>query len=547
MHGIKAPIVILMCLVTPLLAVAASSPSQPLPGYVVHFDFIANQLEARQLVRVAATSGARVINIVPPAHIWENQQALRMLDVILQEAAHHQLAVLFTRIDASYPPDAHGRRENYLYNTILTSAGQMPDGTPTTKYFFTTAGRAGYSEWMEKETRYYAKHYGKLPNLLGINLGPFSEPFASERGGFLQYLRKTGRYELTQYTPEAARLWHEWLRAHFCDITGVNRDYQTSFASLEEIPLPRSECDKRFGAHAGAAYFDFVRTINDWFIERYERCRRIWHEESKRSDVPFILQFSGFVAEKLAKARPGAAAFDLAGWITRADAVGLSLYTNSGYPDYGHASVVATVRLLELARDLGKDVFVLEGGCEAPNVVLNEAELRFFASAAALLRPKVWIYEFLKDKFNEEYRNNPGKLVCANGRTRPAAVRLLRSLFIELQTRPPMQETPAVAIIVDPTALRKDAALARASLALFDLAAIMPVRWATIESARALPVNVPCVRLGYPLPADELTRALMTAPEPETKERKEWLERLATTFTKRTFPLKQTSETESTE
>ena len=92
MHGIKAPIVILICLVTPLLAVSASSLAQPLPGYVVHFDFIANQLEARQLVRIAAASGARVINIVPPAHIWENRQAVRMLDAILQEAAQLRLA-----------------------------------------------------------------------------------------------------------------------------------------------------------------------------------------------------------------------------------------------------------------------------------------------------------------------------------------------------------------------------------------------------------------------------------------------------------------------
>jgi hypothetical protein len=547
MHGIKAPILILLCLLTLLLAVAAPSLSQPLPGYVVHFDFIANQREARQLVRIAAASGARVINIVPPAHIWENREAVRMLNTILQEAVQLRLSVLFTRIDASYPPDAQGRRENYLYAHILTEPGRMPDGSPTVKYFLTTAGRAGYAEWMEEETHYYATHYGKLTNLLGINLGPFSEPFASERGGFLEYLWETNRYELTQYTPEAARLWHEWLRTHFYDITGVNREYQTSFASLEEIPLPRNELDARFGTHAGAAYFDFVRTINDWFIERYERCRHIWHEASGRSDVPFILQFSGFVAEKLAKARPGAAGFDLVGWIVRADAVGLSLYTNSGYPDYGHASVIATIRLLALARDLGKDVFVLEGGCEAPNVVLNKTELRFFASAAAPLAPKVWIYEFLKDKFDEEYRSNPGKLVRANGHIRPAAVHLLRSLFAELQALPTIEETPALAVIVDTAATRQDAALARTSLALFDLAALMPVRWGTNESTCTLPRNVPCIRLSHPLPADEITRELMQSPEPETKERKEWLNRLVTTFSGPAIPLKKTSEAGSTQ
>jgi hypothetical protein len=282
---------------------------------------------------------------------------------------------------------------------------------------------------------------------------------------------------------------------------------------------------------SGAAYFDFVSAINDWFIERYERCRHIWHEASGRNDVPFILQFSGFVAEKLANARPGTAAFDLSGWIARADAVGLSLYTNSGYPDFGHASVMATVRLLALARDLGKDVFVLEGGCEAPNVALNEAELRFFASAAAPLSPKVWIYEFLKDKFDEEYRDNPGKLVRANGRTRPAAVRLLRSLFIELETRPAVEEAPALAVIVDSAASREDVVLALSSLALFDLAATVPVHWATEESVRTLPDNVPRVRLAHPLQSDAMTRALMSAPEPATEERIEWLNRVRSMLT----------------
>jgi hypothetical protein len=536
MHNTRAKITIpvyllLLLALMSLIAGEAYPATAPLTGYVVHFDFITNRYEARQLVHLAASSGARVINIVPPAHIWERRLAVRMLDDILHEAAELKLAVLFTRIDASYPPDVHGRRENYLYKHILTEPGRMPDGSPTVKYFLTTVGRAGYDEWMEEETRYYATRFGKLPNLLGINLGPFSEPFASERGGFLEYMRETNRYELTQYTPEAARLWHQWLVTRFHDIAGVNREYQTAFTSLEEVPLPRNEKDERFGIRAGVAYFDFVSAINDWFIERYERCRHIWHEASGRSDVPFILQFSGFVAEKLANARPGASAFDLSGWIARADAVGLSLYTNNGYPDFGHASVMATVRLLALARDLGKDVFVLEGGCEAPNVVLNEPELRFFASVASPLAPKVWIYEFLKDKFDEEYRDNPGKLVRANGRIRPAAVRLLRSLFIELETRPVVEETPALAVIVDSAASREDVVLALASLALFDLAATVPVRWATVESTQTLPENVPCVRLGRQLQTDAITHALMPVPELATKERIEWLSRMRSMLT----------------
>jgi hypothetical protein len=497
----------------------------PLPGFVVHFDFINNEREARELVRIAVDSGARVVNVVPPAHVWESALALRMLDAILQEAAHRRLFVLFTRIDASFPPDARGERFNYLYDRILTMRGCLPDGQPTWKYFRTTVGREHYAEWMEEETRFYASHYGRLPNLLGINLGPFSEPFASERGGFLEYMQETDRYELTQYTPEGARVWHDWLRAHYHDAAGVNAEYRTSFAAIDDVPQPRSDVDERFAARAPLAYFDLVRSINDWFVERYERCRRIWHQESGRQDVPFILQFSGFVTEKLAAARPGAAAFDIVGWIQRADAVGLSLYTNTGYPDFGHASDIATVRLLESARELGKDVFVLEGGCEAPNVVLNAAEMKFFASAAAPLHPRVWVYEFLKDKFDEEYPDNPGKIVRADGRVRPAAQRAIRAVFHEIEIRPETDEPPELRVVVDPLAARENQRLGRAILALFDLATSIRVRWITAESAGR--GDTPCLRLDVPSADDDLKQLVLAAPEPVPDDRLAWRNRVA--------------------
>src|SRR5207245_1060274 len=127
-----------------------------IPRFVVHFDFIRSVREARALVRVAAEQGAGVISIVPPAHVWENRTALAMLDAIVAEAGRLRLQIVFARIDAAYPPDAHGERENYLYGRILTEAGRLPDGEPTVAYFLTTAGRKGYVEWMLEETRYYA-------------------------------------------------------------------------------------------------------------------------------------------------------------------------------------------------------------------------------------------------------------------------------------------------------------------------------------------------------------------------------------------------------
>jgi hypothetical protein len=59
---------------------------------------------------------------------------------------------------------------------------------------------------------------------------------------------------------------------------------------------------------------------------------------------------NGGELEKFVRGRPSFAAFDLPGWIARADAVGLSLYTNSGFPDFGHRSVKAIINLAALAR-----------------------------------------------------------------------------------------------------------------------------------------------------------------------------------------------------
>jgi hypothetical protein len=146
-----------------------------LTGFVVHFDFIDSVEEATALVRLAAAHGADVVNIVPPAHVWEDAPAQRMLDATIEEASKRHLAILFTRIDASFPSDATGGRQNFLYAHILNRPGRMPDGSPTGRWFRTTAGSQDYADWMEQETRYYASHYGRLPNPLGINLGPFSE------------------------------------------------------------------------------------------------------------------------------------------------------------------------------------------------------------------------------------------------------------------------------------------------------------------------------------------------------------------------------------
>ncbi len=515
-------VLIALLLVLVLTAIPAAR-TQTLPGYVVHFDFISNEQEGRDLVRIAARGGARVINVVPPAHIWESPRALRMLDAILDESAHRKLSFVITRIDAALPPDDQGVRFNYLYGRILTELARLPDGSASQGFFRATAGHDAYEKWMEEETRYYAGHYAHHKNLLGINLGPFSEPFTSQRGSFLDYVNATQFYEVIQYTPYAERLWHRWLGRHFSGSDALNREYGTSFGSIGELRLPRNERDSRFGL-AQRAYFDFVRCLNDWFVERYETCRRIWHEEGRGTRVPFILQLSGFLAEKFALGRPALAAFDLPDWIARADALGISIYSNSGYPDYGHASVQATVNLVAEARDLGKAVFVLEGGCEAPNVVLNPAELSFFASAGAKLKPRTYIYEFLKDKYEETYPSNPGKPVSWEGRLRPEAFEALRHLFSQIVSRPGVEDHPALYVVSEPLRARDDAQAGTINSSLYDIASDVPIRFVTPANSGRIRTGVPVLRLdGSVVPPDERLSDLMRhIPPVDAEARPTW-------------------------
>jgi hypothetical protein len=495
----------------------------PKPGFVVHFDFVSNVREARDLVRIAAGSGAEVINVVPPAHVWENPLSVQMLDAILREISNRHLSFVFTRIDGSHPPDKSGERFNYLYGNILTEPGILPNGKETGDYFRTTIGRKGYLEWMEEETRYYAEHYGRLQNLLGINLGPFSEPFSAERCGFLMYEADTQRYEITQYTPEAAAWFRGWLAKHYRDIQGVNAEYATAFESLDQFPLPLNEKDSRFGKPA-YAYFDFARSLNDWLVEAYERCRQIWHEKSGRPDVPFILQHCGAFTEKLAKGRPGFAAFEVADWIYRADATGLSLYTNSGFPDFGHASVRAAVNVAALARELGKPVFVLEGGTEAPNVILDPGELKFYGSVARSLNPVTYIYEFLKEKFDEPYKSNPGKIVNAAGRIQKPAQRALRELFREISADRTSPRAAELYFIPDSLAARENSYSGELNAAICDLATDLSIRLVPRGAVQIIQPGVPVVQSNGEVnpPNQELSDLLRHIPGIGSAARPNW-------------------------
>jgi hypothetical protein len=180
------------------------------------------------------------------------------------------------------------------------------------------------------------------------------------------------------------------------------------------------------------------------------------------------------------------------------------------------------VRLLATARDLGKPVFVLEGGCEAPNVVLKEPEMTFFSTAAAALAPRVWIYEFLKDKYNEEYADNPGKLVGADGRVRPEAARRLASAFAMIRANRSPAEEPRLAVSVEAMDARESRDLAQAMLAMYRLASVSPIRWVTRASAARVSKEVPVLRLDGSFRNERLLRLLVEAPPFYSAELPEW-------------------------
>jgi hypothetical protein len=517
----RVPASLLLAIILALPISAGSVPCKP--GFVLHFDFINSAQEGLDLVDIAASAGAQVINVVPPAHIWDSPVSLEAFDRIVAEISRRHLSLIITRIDASPLPDIQGRRFNYLFGRILTQPGRMPDGKETEWYFLTTVGRDGYAEWMEEETRFYAKRCAKMSNLLGINLGPFSEPDTAQRCGFFAFDPATRRYELTQYTPSAEVVWHQWLSRHFQSVEALNREYGSVFASFGSVPMPKNEDDARFG-RPDLAYFDFARTLNDWFVERYQRCRSIWHEVSRRSDVPFILQFSGGAAEKIRLGRPGFAAFDFPGWISMADALGMSIYTNNGFPDMGHANIVSTLRMVALARDLHKGVFVLEGGNEAPNVTLDPVQMDFFGSAARNLQPRTYIYEFLKDKFAEEYDSNPGKLVAADGTVRKPAFDALKQLFKDIRSRSAIPEKPAVYFVFDARASRGNGEAGELNAAMYDLASSVAVRWIPKVYEKIIRPGTPVVRSdGTVSSADEAFSRLMSrVPGIDSPDRAAW-------------------------
>ena len=406
----------------------------------MHWDFFASAREAERLVTFALDNGAEVLNVVPPPHIWQDPASLVILRRIFGLTATRGVGVVLSRIDGSSLPAAAGERANWLFTNVLTERGRLPSGRPTPPYFLATVGKAEYERWLREETAYYAENFSGEPNLLAFGVGLFNEPFVSQRGSLLCYDAASESYEVAQYTPHMEALWRRELRKRFGgDVGLLNRRYGTAFVSFDVVPMPVNELDPSFG-NAGQAYLDFVATIDAWVVAQLEECRSLWRARAKRP-VPFVLQFSGYVPEKFEKGRPAFAALDIFDWMRRADALGLSVYTNCGYADRGRASVRAMVNFLRLGPLLGKSVFVLEGGNECDGAILDEDELRFFAGAARALSPATVIYEFLKTGYADRFATSAGKLLGPGFRPRRAAVAAVRTALRDAADEGPSGET----------------------------------------------------------------------------------------------------------
>ncbi|MBV9079979.1 MAG: beta-galactosidase [Elusimicrobia bacterium] len=460
--------------------------ANPRPAFVLHFNFLSSAAEERHLIDVAQKAGATALVVVPPSHVWEDPPSLAVLDDIFAEAERRGLQIAISRIDACQITPLRDYRPDFLFAKILTEPGRLPNGQPSASFFLSTVGRPDYDRWMEEETRFYAKRYGRRPCLIGFTMGALSETIVSQRGGLLQYMTETESYEFTQYTPAMKERWAAWLARRFGTIETLNGDYATRFAVFDDVPMPKNDSDERFG-RADRAYFDFAACINDWVEERYHRCRAIWHDNGAPANVPFLIHFSGFDAEKFALGHPGLAALDLPGWIADADGVGLSLYTNGGYPDFGHGSVRAMVGLLGLARELGKPALVLEGGCEDPTPVIKESELTFFATAALPLAPLIVAYEFLHDPYGGAPEDDSARLVDGAGHVRRrAALAVSKALALSARGATPAEE-PALTCAFDPASARNHPRIALVYKDLYALAGVLPVRWipARREDTRA--------------------------------------------------------------
>lgn len=446
-------------------------------GYTIHFNTLRSVEDAKKSVALADAAGANIVNIVPPAHIWAQPSCVQILDALFAETRAKNIQIILTRIDANGPDG-----KNYLYGQVLTPLAQSIGRG------YSTVANPTYEEWLQQETEYYATHYGQQSNLAGFCIGGFAELFDSLRASVLVWNEKSKRYEIGQYSDAMITYWQQWLRSKFESIDRINEEYQAKFASIDEVPLPNNEADKRFGL-PHRAYFDFVSAINSWWWKQYNYNRKIWQQSSK---TPFILQLNGTLIDKLSNGRSGYAAFNLPAWLNTADAVGLSLYTDSKLADTGFGSLFALCNLTQWAKDLGKPIYVLESGIARPKSGFDLFQLRYISQLAIPLNPKSYIYEHFRQTTPEK-NIAPGMMFSPTWKSNlPNSATIQRAFQqsnqILTEGRGKTVE-PYLYVITMPKLVRDDLLAARFYSMLYAIAAFVPIRMVDINDIAFIPAK----------------------------------------------------------
>lgn len=469
---------ILAYLIVILISTCATGQAsgKVMPGYTIHFNFVSSREDARKWVDKAAAAGSRVLSLVPPAHIWEDPAGTGCLDAAIDEARRLGIKVIFSRMDA-----CHSDGSEWLFSNVLNEPARLPGGLPTAVEFCATVGNRSFEKWQHDETLYYSRKYGKLANLLACAVGGMVEPLVSQRGSLAVWDERTECYEIAQYSRQGLEEWHRWLENRFHNIEAVNGEYGTGFESFSEVPMPVNGGDRRF-VHSREAYFDLVTSMNDWFLRQYGENRSIW---MRYSSVPFVLQLNGGAAEKIALGQPEFAAFDLPGWLSEADAVGLSLYTYSGYSDWGHGHNFATIQLLEGARELGKRAFIMECGCEAPEVTVTPHELSFATRMGLLLRPETYVYEYFV--YRRDGQVQPGMMISPSGVLNEPGYTAVSRALERLTSFEAPRSSPCFFYLTAPLTARRSVLAGKLNCTVYRLADYLPCRMYPLASRDRIP------------------------------------------------------------
>lgn len=447
---------------------AASGWSAPKIGYLIHFNGLRSGTQALELLDSAKKGGAEVINIIPPSHIWEDPESLAVLQALIKGAEERKLEFIITRIDANTLSGT-----NYLYENIL-SEGRGPEGRPDTERIL---GNKEYAEWMKEETEFYGKEFGNSPYLTGFSPGIIQDPFQTmfTRNG-------NGKYIFNQRTQFAREYWMNWLTNKLGSIERINQEYNSQFGSLTDIPVPASEEDQRY-YYSRRAYYDFMRSVNDWFMQQYQENRDIW---KKYSSKPFILGVSWNTGDILAAGSSCNAALDIQKWFVDADAIGLTFYTDANQPDGAMGTLQATLNLTGMATEMGKPLYVLEMGHRGS----SKEPGTYYRELGALLslpsQPEVLIYRYFHENVLSQ-ASDPRYMVNAAARNIEPSFTLGRKALATARMSKFNRNTPYLYVISYPLSVRDDGLAGDFYNMLHSASRCLPLRWVDYNDVAFIP------------------------------------------------------------